>query len=108
MCSIINCTGKVIVKREFAGKIAQRPVIASAHINYIYGGIYIMLKIRYMGYNNTHPDGINMERRLWRVFADGSIRVIERSWPNNPHGLWIEPFLERKIIQVKEDEQAVN
>lgn len=46
--------------------------------------------------------------RLWRVFADGSIRVIERSWPNNPHGLWIEPFLERKIIQVKEDEQAVN
>lgn len=45
--------------------------------------------------------------RLWRVFADGSIRVIERSWPNNPHGLWIEPFLERKIIQVKEDEQAV-
>lgn len=21
-----------------------------------------MLKIRYMGYNNTHPDGINMER----------------------------------------------
>lgn len=30
--------------------------------------------------------------RLWRVFADGSIRVIERSWPNNPHGLWIEPF----------------
>ena len=61
MCSIINCTGKVIVKREFAGKIAQRPVIASAHINYIYGGIYIMLKIRYMGYNNTHPDGINME-----------------------------------------------
>ena len=50
------------MKREFAGKIAQRPVIASAHINYIYGGIYIMLKIRYMGYNNTHPDGINMER----------------------------------------------
>ena len=51
-----------IVKHEFAGKIAQRPFIASAHINYIYGGIYIMLKIRYMGYNNTHPDGINMER----------------------------------------------
>lgn len=46
--------------------------------------------------------------RLWRVFADGSIQVIERSWPNNPHGLWIEPFLERKIIQVKDNEQAVN
>ena len=58
--TIYNCTE--IVKHEFASKIAQRPFIANAHINYIYGGIYIMLKIRYMGYNNTHPDGINMER----------------------------------------------
>lgn len=38
--------------------------------------------------------------RLWRVLASGRIRVVERSWPQNPHGLYIEPYLENKIIDV--------
>ena len=40
--------------------------------------------------------------RLWRVLASGSIHVIERSWPHNPHGLLIEPYLENKIFEVHE------
>jgi hypothetical protein len=40
--------------------------------------------------------------RLWRVLASGSIHVIERSWPHNPHGLVIEPYLENKIFEVHE------
>ena len=35
--------------------------------------------------------------RLWRVLASGSIHVIERSWPHNPHGLLIEPYLENNF-----------
>jgi len=42
--------------------------------------------------------------RPWRVLASGRIGVIERSWPHNPHGLWIEPYLETKIMEVKNDE----
>lgn len=43
-------------------------------------------------------------QRQWRVFASGNIQVIERSWSHNPHGLWIEPYLENKIIAVAPDE----
>ncbi len=38
----------------------------------------------------------------WRVLASGTIRLIERSWPHNPHGLLIEPYLENKIFEVHE------
>ncbi len=42
--------------------------------------------------------------RTWRLLAGGAVRVIERSWPHNPHGLWIEPYLETKIMEVKSNE----
>ncbi|MCM1302067.1 MAG: hypothetical protein NC250_01025 [Alistipes senegalensis] len=42
--------------------------------------------------------------RTWRVLSEGRVRVIDRSWPHNPHGLWIEPYLETKIMEVKNDE----
>lgn len=42
--------------------------------------------------------------RSWRLLAGGAVRVIERSWPHNPHGLWIEPYLETKIMEVKNNE----
>ncbi len=42
--------------------------------------------------------------RMWRLLASGAVRVIERSWPHNPHGLWIEPYLETKIMEVKNNE----
>lgn len=40
--------------------------------------------------------------RLWRVLASGSVHVVERNWPHNPHGLVIEPYLENKIFEVHE------
>lgn len=40
--------------------------------------------------------------RLWRILSSGTIHVIERSWPHNPHGLVIEPYLETKIFEVHE------
>ena len=42
--------------------------------------------------------------RSWRVLASGRIGVIERSWLHNPHGLWIEPYLETKIMEVMNNE----
>lgn len=47
-------------------------------------------------------DGTYMQP--WRVLASGTISVIERSWPHNPHGLWIEPYLENKIINTAPNE----
>ena len=38
----------------------------------------------------------------WRVLASGKVRIVERSWPHNPHGLYIEPYLERKIFEIHE------
>lgn len=38
----------------------------------------------------------------WRVLASGKIHVVERSWPHNPHGLLIEPYLEQKIFEIHE------
>lgn len=49
-------------------------------------------------------DKVDAVVRTWRVLASGKIQVIERSWPNNPHGLWIEPYLENKIFEVKPNE----
>lgn len=40
--------------------------------------------------------------RYWRVVASGTIHVVERNWPHNPHGLLIEPYLENKIFEVHE------
>lgn len=39
----------------------------------------------------------------WRVLAAGTVEVTERSWPHNPHGLWIEPYLETKIMEVRDE-----
>lgn len=42
--------------------------------------------------------------RKWRLLATGRVSEVERSWPHNPHGLWIEPYLETKIMEIESDE----
>lgn len=36
------------------------------------------------------------------VFANGDIKVIDRNFPTNPHGMYIENFVEEKTIEIKE------
>lgn len=50
-------------------------------------------------------DRVDASVRVWRVLGSGRIQLVDRSWPNNPHGLWIEPYLENKIIEIKPDEK---
>lgn len=39
----------------------------------------------------------------YAVFAKGKVRLTDRNFPNNPHGLWVYDYLEEKIQKIEKE-----
>ena len=42
---------------------------------------------------------VNKQPISYVIFAKGMVRIAEREFPHNPHGLFIENYLEEKIVK---------